>query len=73
MPVVPASLQGIVPLPKPSTVAVALAGTSSATQQEDWDSLPPLLKPKLTLSKYRQLSARLANTGMRVAGPARKV
>ena len=52
---------------------MAVAGSSSATQQEDWDSLPPLLKPKLTLSKHRLLSARLANTGVTMAGPARKV
>ena len=83
---VPAPLPGIVPLPKVpgssshapsfrqlSPGPVVVAGTSSATQQEDWDNLPPVLKPKLDYARFQQLSARLANTGVKVADPARKV
>ena len=82
----PAPVTGILPLPKvpgssshPPSVRelcpgpVVVAGTSSATQQEDWDNLPPVLKPKLDYARFQQLSARLANTGVKVADPARKV
>ena len=82
----PAPLTGIVPLPKVPGISshppivrelcpgpVVSAGTSSATQQEDWDNLPADLKPKLGFPRFVQLAARLANTGVRVGDPARKV